>query len=75
MKCQDDVANTKVPNTMRPSKHQLAFFCLFLPLLPKKKKKEKKVLLPTGVSKSAAHIVQPDPTKRCYTIRQIKIWH
>jgi hypothetical protein len=26
-------------------------------MLPKKKKKEKKVLLPTGVSKSAAHAV------------------
>jgi hypothetical protein len=26
-------------------------------MLPKKKKKEKKVLLPTGVSKSAAHTV------------------
>jgi hypothetical protein len=32
-------------------------YCLFLPNLPKKKKKEKKVLLPAGVSKSAAHIV------------------
>jgi hypothetical protein len=32
-------------------------FCLFLPMLPKKKKKEKKVLLPTGVPKSAAHTV------------------
>jgi hypothetical protein len=32
-------------------------YCLLLPLLLKKKKKEKKVLLPTGVSKSAAHAV------------------
>jgi hypothetical protein len=30
---------------------------LFLPILPKKKKKEKKVWLPTGVSKSAAYTV------------------
>jgi hypothetical protein len=29
-------------------------YCLFLPMLPKKKKK---VLLPTGVSKSTAHTV------------------
>jgi hypothetical protein len=27
-------------------------------MLPKKKKKEKKLLLPTGVSKSAAHTAQ-----------------
>jgi hypothetical protein len=30
---------------------------LFLPNLPKKKKREKKALLPTGVSKSAVHTV------------------
>jgi hypothetical protein len=33
------------------------FLCSFLPMRPKKKQKEKKVLLPTGVSKSAAHTV------------------
>jgi hypothetical protein len=43
---------------MQASKHHLAnIFCLFLPMLPKKEKKEKKVLLPTGVLKSAAHTV------------------
>jgi hypothetical protein len=39
-------------------KHQLAnIFCLFLQMLPKKNKKEKKVLLPIAVSKSAAQTV------------------
>jgi hypothetical protein len=32
-------------------------FNVFLPMLPYKKKKEKKVLLPNGVSRSAAHAV------------------
>jgi hypothetical protein len=31
---------------------------LFLPMLPKKNKKDKKVLLPAGVSKFTAHTVQ-----------------
>jgi hypothetical protein len=41
-------------------KHKRANFiyCLFLPMLPKKKKKGKKVLLPAGVSKSATNKVQ-----------------
>jgi hypothetical protein len=34
------------------------FLCLLLPNLPKKKKKEKKALLPAGVSKSAVHTVK-----------------
>jgi hypothetical protein len=32
-------------------------YCLFLPMLQKKKKKEKTVLLLNGVAKSAAHSV------------------
>jgi hypothetical protein len=33
------------------------FFCFFLPMLPKKKNKEKEVLLPAGVLKSATYTV------------------
>jgi hypothetical protein len=32
-------------------------YCLLLPMLPKKKKKREKVVLPTGVSNSVAHTV------------------
>jgi hypothetical protein len=37
--------------------YKLYFFVYFCQCCPRKRKKEKKVLLPTGVSKSAAHTV------------------
>jgi hypothetical protein len=41
-------------------------------MLPKKKKKEKTVLLPTGVSKSAVHAVKRLETKQVMVNKQNK---
>jgi hypothetical protein len=43
----------RIPNASM----QTFFYCLFLPNLPPKRKKKKKVLLPAGVSKSAANTI------------------
>jgi hypothetical protein len=43
-------------------------------MLPKKKEKEKKVLLPTGVSKSTAHTVEWQAFKKCDFILGTSGW-